>query len=248
MTKNQLVPTTITDKNGKITTVHKKQHSTPASRPLPSPSKAPDGYNTPMLRVTLMERTAALYDKSHQSGFDYRTALMADIKAFSTRTLQLLERYLYDDSIAESVAEQIVHGTPENALIETAHYYKKTGSTDFLLTAAEVQALGHYSFVGGYEDLSVVDEEVQQQCIALMKFTRLIDTLPESPSPFLNYEDSGAYDLRIINDPSLVNLIGERPNDVDRIAELVLKHGTSNGAAIKGIMEGMNPTTAEGYL
>lgn len=248
MKNNSLVPTTISDKNGKITTVHKKLQKAAVSASLPSPSlPVTDSIDT--LQLAVMERIVELYDKNHQSGFDYRPYLMTDIKKYSENMLHSLKLTLKDDTdLSESVAEQVVNGTGESTLNETIHYYKKSGSDDYLRTAAEVQALGEYSVVSSHEDLSLVDEPTQKQCLALMKFPRLVDTLPKSPSPFLDYTDSGAYDLRIIRSESLVNLIAQRPDDVEKIAEIALEYGTSNGAAINGIMDGAFPTTAEGYL
>lgn len=248
MKSNNLVPTTITDKNGKITTVHKKLQRATVARSLPSPSLSSD-EDLNALQITVIERIVELYDKTHQSGFDYRPYLLHDIKKYSESMLRTLELTLKEDTeLSVSVSEQVVNGTGEYTLNETIHYYKKSGSDDYLRTAAEVQALGEYSVVSGHGDLSLVDEQTQKQCLALMRFPRLVDTLPASPSPFLEYTDSGAYDLRIIRSESLVSLIAQRPDDVERIAEIVLQYRTSNGAAVHGIMEGVLPTTAEGYL
>jgi hypothetical protein len=248
MKNNSLVPTTVTDKNGKITTVHKKPQTAAVALSFPSPKLSPE-EDANKLRLALTARIIELYDASHSSGFNYRGYLKKDMERYSERTLQTIDLALKNNgNFAECVAESIVHGANESTLNETIHYYRKSGSDDYLRTAAEMQALGHYPVVSENGDLSVVDEQTQKQCLALMKFPRLVDTLPESPSPFLNYVEGEAYDSRVINSESLVALIAQRPDDVERIAEIVLQYRTSNGAAVHGIMEGALPTTAEGYL
>lgn len=249
MKNNSLVPTTITDKNGKVTTVHKKSQPAAVALSIPSPKLSPH-EDANKLRLALTARIIELYDASHvPGGYNYRGYLTKDMDKYSERTLHTIDLALKNNgNFAECVAESIVHGANESTLNETIHYYWKSGSDDYLRTAAEMQALGHYPVVSENEDLSVVDEQTQQQCLALMKFPRLVDTLPVSPSPFLDYVASEAYDSRVINSESLVALIAQRPDDVEKIAEIVLKYGTSNGAAVHGIMEGALPTTAEGYL
>lgn len=245
---SNLVPTTITDKNGKITTVHKKSQKAAVALSLPSPSLS-FSEKADKLRLAVTARIIELYDASHQTGFNYHSYLKNDMQQFSERTLHIIDLALKDNkSLAECVAESIVHGANESTLNETIHYYRKSESDDYMRTAAEVQALGNYPVVSEHDDLSVVDEQTQKQCLALMKFPRLVDTLPESPSPYLNYVEGEAYDSRVIKSESLAALIAQRPDDVERIAEIVLQYRTSNGAAVHGIMEGALPTTAEGYL
>jgi hypothetical protein len=246
---NSLVPATITDKNGKVTTVHKKPQKAAVVVSMPSPSLPVQETSSPV-RLTVTARIIELYDATHvPGGFDYRTYLKNDMQHYSESTLRAIDLALKDDGkLAESVAEHIVHGVDESVLRETLHYHQRSGSDDYLRTASEIRALGNYPVVSEHEDLSIVDEQTQKQCLALMRFSRLIDTPQEFPSPFLDYVDNESYDSRVINSESLVALIAQRPDDVDKIAEIVLKYRTSNGAAVHGIMEGALPTTAEGYL
>lgn len=191
-----------------------------------------------------------LYANTPASGFDYHGATLKEVQEYSEATLRNIEPAIQEENgIATGIAEQINGGYNHNVINDTLHFHRKTGATDYLRTIADVSALNYYGAVNQHIDLSSADEHVQQQCIALMKFAKLIDTFPEEgPSPFLEYHDDLHYDLRVIKDDQLERLIVDRPDDVERIAEIVLKHRTSNAAAINGILEGAFPPVAEGYL
>jgi hypothetical protein len=245
---SNLTPTTITDKNGKVTTVHKKPQKNTTAVPMPSPS-LPQHKSKSALHRAVTKRIAELYNMNHDSAFDYRPYLTKEVRQYSEHTLHTMHRALRTDGdLAQVVAEQIVHG--ENALLikETLHYYQKTESENYWRTASEIRTLANYSATNQHDDLTTVDENTQQSCIALMTFPRLIDTLPQTPSPFLDYLAGEHHDSRVINDDDLATLIAQRPDDTERIAEIVLKHGTTDAAIINGILEGALPALADGHL
>lgn len=250
MTNHQdLTPTTITDKNGKITTVHKKpQQKNNASTPLPSPS-LPRHKSMTDLRSSVTERIAELYNQNHQSAFDYRPYLAKEIQQYPEQTLRTIDHALQtDNDLAQGIAESIVHGESMTVLKETLHYYQKTESENYWRTASEVRALEHYTAIDTLSDLTAVDEDTQKSCIALMTFPRLIDNLPATPSPFLDYIADEHYDRRIIKDDDLATLIAQRPDDTERIAEIVLQRGTTDAPTINGLLDGALPALADGHL
>lgn len=251
MTRNQkqnLIPTPITDKNGKLTTVHKKPqtlHSAESKIPAPTPPM----NDLSELRCAVETRVQELYDKNHDSTFDYSAYLKKEVQSYPERTLKNIDLATRNDGpLAQCVAEDIVHGEEQTLISATIHYYLRSGSTDYRRTALDVRTLINYAPFRNYRDIGDVDEHTQKQCLAMMKFTQLTDTMPAAESPFLDYVPYDDSDMRFIKDGSLIELIANRPDDVERIAEIVLQHGTSNAAAINGILEGALPPVAEGYL
>jgi len=249
MKNNQdLIPTIITDKNGKTTTVHKKPQKTAATASLPSPS-LPKSRSINLVRTAVTERIAELYNMTHESGFDYRPHLAKEVQRYLEETLHMVDLALRNDSdLAQGVAESIVHGESELIVKESIHYYKKTNSDNYWRTVSEIRALRHYTAVNTHMDITEVDDNIQKRCIALMRFPRLIDTLPETPSKFLSYNEADHYDSRVINNDDLATLITQRPDDMEQIAEIVLQYGTSDAAVINGLLEGALPALAEGHL
>jgi hypothetical protein len=249
MTRN-LHPTPITDKNGKQTTVHKKAQPLPtaAESSIPAPS-LPVKKDLIEVRQSAEARVTELYDKHHDSSVDYSSYLHREIQQYSERILNSIDLATRnDDDLSRGVVEEIVNGE-DHALINAAiHYYRESGSTDYFRTALDVRALVTYSPLQKHRDLGDVDEHTQKQCLALMRFSHLIDTLPASPSPFLAYVPYDSFEMRLIKDESLIELIANRPDDVEMIAGIVLQYGTTNSAVISGVMAGMHPAVAEGYL
>lgn len=241
-----LIPTLVTDKNGKLTTVYRKPQVSPVATSVPAPPVAAK-KDTNEVRRAVTERIIELRDVQSGGPFDHAAYIADEVQKYSERTLRNVELALLgnDYELAEAVAEQIGLAQTEFTVNTSIHFYWRSESDDYWKTVAEVSALLHYPFINQYDDLTV-DETIQQQCLALMKFTRLIDKLPYSPH--LDYIDDQNYDARVINDESLVALIVNRPEDVERIAEIVIEYGTSNGPTINGIMAGELPAVAEGYL
>jgi len=240
---HELIPAIITDKNGKITTVYKKPQNTTVTMPLPSPS-LPQHKSINDVRTAVIERVAELYNMTHESGFDYRPSLAKGVQRYLEETLHIVDLALRKDGdLAQGVAKSIVHGESELIVKESIHYYEKTNSDNYWRTVSEVRALRHYTAVNIHMDLTEVDSNIQKSCIALMRFPPLIDVFPRSP--FLNYSESDHY---FINNDDLATLITQRPDDIEKIAEIVLQYGTSDAAAINGLLDGALPALAEGHL
>ena len=229
------------------TTAHQKPQSTSAIAAMPA-SALPAQKSIEEVKHSIVERIKALAFKDGPRGIE--SFIADDIKWYPEKYLRNVEAALQHEEgdLALGVAEQITNGVVSTLVNDSIHFYWKTKSDDYWQTIAGVSALTHYAALSMHDDFSTADDRVQQQCMALMKFTRLIDTLPQEPSPFLDYVDDFRIDARIINDESLITLITNRPDDVERIAEVVIEHRTSNGPAINGILEGALHPVSEGYL
>lgn len=202
------------------------------------------------LRLAVADRVHELvHNSAPASPFDYHAAALKELQDYSGTPLRNIATAIQESSeLAEGVAAQISAGYNPYAINDAIHLHRKTEAKDYLRTVSDVSALYYYERVNVHDDLSIADEDIQQQCIALMKFARRIDTLPQEPSPFLDYTDGLEYDLRIINDEGLVNLIANRPGDVEKIAEIVIEYRTSDAATVNGILEGELPPLANGHL
>lgn len=249
MPNPNLIPTLITDRNGKLTTVHKRPQALSQAALLPSPALQPV-KDRKHLEKGVYEGLLAVFTKMHEVTEQGRTDLSNDLRGYSESTLHSLSLiFTQDDDLARGVALHMMQGESEALVNETIFFYRLTDSHDYWKTAAEVRALGQYAPVSFYNDLSKEDEYVTDICLALMKVSRLIDTVPDNPSPHLEYTPTGnLWDMAVIKDEELVNFIATRPEDADEIAEIIRDYDTTNPAAINGIMQGNTPSLAEGTL
>lgn len=247
MNRAHLTPTTITDKNGKQTTVYKKQQSATArQKQLPSPA-LPLNNDLTKKRMAVAERIIGLSGRLNDRTL--HSYVFTEVQDYSASTVANIERALQnDDQLARSVAEDLVNGEEGKFVSEALHFYWKTGSTDYQGIALDVRTLTHYPPFIVHRELIDTDENTQKQCLAFLRFPHLIDTPPNYPSPFINYINYDDRQMKYIKDQTLVNLIANRPDDIERIAEIILQHRTSDGATINGILEGTLPSLAEGQL
>lgn len=249
-----LIPTVITDINGKTTTVHKKPASTRASSPgLPAPALS--GVRKPS-RVELTNQ--ALEELSRHSVPTTGT-LSADMMRDSLNGCSdsFLERMGSliggDNRIANGIAEQLIADEPEQDIVECAHFYNVLDIPLYRKAQSLIKSVTQYEAFSVHDDLSKADDEVQAQCLAVMQATRIVEAecglAADDPShPLEHLNTRSPWPWLLFKDESLVDLIRERPQDAEKIARVAAGHHTSDPNTVLGIMNGVTPSLAEGSL
>ena len=243
-----LIPTVVTDKNGRVTTVHKKAQSLSASAMLPAPSA---GQSLVELRGPAYQ---ALLDNYSSRGIalskieDQRVNFFLR-KMDKTHLMQLPLILKPANDLANGVADDMLVGTDKEWIWERIHFYRVTNSDNYWKTASETYALASYAPVNMHSPLADADEYTTKICVALMDVARIFDESAEDRSPYMTYSSHpSGYPITIIDDKALVYFIATQPDNAKAIAETVVKYGTTDHSTINGILNGITPSLAEGNL
>lgn len=234
-----LVPTVITDVNGRTTTVHKKRGDTTTAAKLP----APTAVDLAASIVTLMRKIRPLVDRDNH---DLRNELQA---RYYPEAMQRIEAALrHGGPLGEGVAVHLFNGTHGWIVTESLHYYPKLGIEEFNRVARLVFSLSSYD--GAQKSPSDSEE---QGYVNLMLLTHLIDTMstiasddPSHPLEYNNENDN--WSVAKIRNAALVDYIITTPDDMNELAEIIIKYGVTDPNTIMGIREGIAPALAEGTL
>jgi hypothetical protein len=251
---SSLVPTVITDINGKTTTVHKKPTSTKVSSPrLPAPVLS--GARKPSRAELTEQALKELAKHSVPTTGTLSADMMRDsLNGCSDSFLQRMGSLIDGDNrIAYGIAEQLVADEPEQDIVECAHFYKLLDIPLYRKAQSLIKSVTQYEAFSVHDDLSKADDEVQAQCLAVMHATLIVDAecdlAKDDPShPLEHLNTSSPWPWLLFKDEALVDLIRERPQDAEKIARVAARHHTSDPNTVLGIMNGVTPALAEGSL
>lgn len=247
-----LVPTVITDVTGKTTTVHKKPDLPLLSRlrfPSPSMSGIATGLAKRKQVAALVARLDELIDfkyKTNSQNMDRKLS-----KEASPEFLKELPELLNGDpEIAAGTATLLDKSAlNEQRIREVAHFHPILGFDSYWETHAVVYGLRTTDFEY-HEDLR--QEETEGPCIALMKATcailKNLEMDVENDQHPVRHMEVWSGHLTLLKDKNLANLILERHEDAERIAEIVVKYQTGDANAVLGILEGAPPAIANGAI
>lgn len=247
-----LIPTVVTDINGRTTTVHKKPNTAASVASVPAPSLRSFG------RKEMVEHNCALIEGLRPvTGYEaarIRQETWSTVNGYSDSFLRVLEKALKGDSrVASDVADQVRRGEFDEIIREGLHFFKRMGMTNYPRCAALVRSLNQYDALSQYPSTDLAEEHVQQQCIAIMNAAMVLtEETPfgtDKEHHLLQFiEIEGDWTMPVIKDELLVEFIMERPDDAKEIARIAAKHMNSEPSFIIGIMHGINPAIAEGGL
>lgn len=240
-----LVPTVITDVNGIVKTVHKKPQD--AARGF-KPAAPPLSYSARQARVRyLIDSIDELVGETSQA------AIFTLSKANDQHLTLIEELFRSEDPLSTPVAGQLIEGRSIDFVAECIYLVPKLGIADYGDASSYVSAVRQYEEFRRLKDLSDIDPDTEQQVIAVITATRIIETEhtahTDDPDYPLQYIVTGSeWGLRVIKNERLVSMIMNRTQDAEVIARIVAKHGHTEPSAIEGIMEGIIPALADGAL
>lgn len=245
---NNLVPTTVVDKNGRLTTVHRK----PAS-----PATSAHTIPSPVLSHVETQRESIVRLVVHSSKLANEkmvTKVIETVASFSPEHLPHVKAALEDENLVRGISHVIRWGGSERHVREAIRFLPHFGERRWIAGLGLVRSLHgfkkdstemRYSGLPLVDDYSAADEKTQLQCEALLKVTRAIDDCPykDSHQWLTSVEIGDEYSKHhftqtaVIEDERLVRLTLERYEDVALIVDAIMSRKTADYDVIGPMME-----------
>lgn len=272
MPKNpDLVPTVIVDVNGRTTIVHKLRNLFSSSKSQATASRipAPVTKGAVVLKSALVDElmrsvsmAAGLTDKSdiERLGKNLHANFSEDALCFFCRVMAR------EDGFSVGAAKQIAgwnfpyesDGVIDNNGLEVtirnnALFYPILGVEDYDELYGLVRGTQNtYQDADEEHDFRSLDKRGIEQCAALMMTTKKLNEqyplpLSDDGHPVKRYLYGGAK-VWSLRSRQLYSLVMDRPEDMDKIVEMVVKHRTTNRASLNGLLMGIDAPLAEGAL
>jgi hypothetical protein len=274
MTMNQpLVPTRIVNKNGVLTTVHKKPAGAPLTAgTIPAPAAVPSGTKLTAkerrdIKVMLIDEVSNACEEWN-SNWSYEN-LEASLNSYNDATIAAIRDYL--PTIPPSFAGDedrggflftLVKNTTVRVSGSTVHEYIvykscfPQGATASSIMSY-VRALHSYPQLPVMDSYAEADEATTAKVTALLRVTNDLnmrslqdiflkggEDQPEGSSPLpVTYAPEPK-----ITDDSIVDLIVERPDLADEIADLIITKKVRDGALIREMIESKTQSIRDGLL
>lgn len=232
---SNLVPSVITDVNGRVTTVYRKPDTAvPLISRLPAPS-----LNGGI--AGLVQRIGDRLKFGDRKRHDVKSSL----RSCSPQFLEWIESLLADDKkVVAGVVELVTAGASELQIRDTVMFHGKlrdVGTDEgiqqlFLL----VCGLSRYEELDEVSTFSRENDDVIKQCVGLLQVAVALDSSEES---------MGLQIVRgIIFDESLKKLALEHPGQAGEIARTIRENHTADASVILGLLTGVTPSLASGTL
>lgn len=271
MARPNLIPTTIVDRNGKTTTVHKKTHRGSTIPTIPSPMTKDVRVKRAATAQLLARRVNELLELPVYGAPDQKKLLNMLGKTYSMRFTNELESLFAEDTDeAKGVASQIMKGKSEYQIGETRHFYRVMPERGYNTVLPLVESLRYYHGRKKIDDLRNTKPAINQQNIALIKVTDALNKLSKktmiqkapdmyivmgrSQQPAHNDTltfvtlDINQNPVMKIRNEDLYALVLERADDADEIVKIIEEYELTTAQPIRGILEGIIPSLADGML
>lgn len=241
-----MTPTVITDRNGKVTTVHRRDSvSQHPSVILPAPMAAP----APVIRDKIMkyvdEQLQLHYGSKQEQDamrvakqlLQYPAGLLADLE--NTLRTHEASRRVITVMLQNNMSESSIH--------EAAVFLPKIWSGIPSESYSHVQALHYYEELPQHENYAIADDAVKKQCIALINVSIALDgssdVIADSP---LHWE--GDELSPVIRDSKLVHLVIDNPDKAPMIAKFIEERLSVDYAALTELVNAESYSLSRGFL
>lgn len=240
MQNKNLVPKVITDKNGVTTTRWvKPDKSVPASA---IPQMSPVATPTASSRDLMVDELLKWFGECDEYSIDVEKVLKA-IPKYGNDTLELISADMQNGAEARDIAALWIslYSDQETYIRELFAYRAAFDpSTDYSFVEEAVHYLHQWDELPDDDDYSKADEELKQKIYDVLGVTET--AIAE------DYEMA-----REGNDPilpaDLRRLIMDRPDDLDRINEIMMNNpGVRSGEQIAMMLDSDSPAIANGIL
>lgn len=239
---DHLVPTTVVDKNGRRTTVHKKVPGTSKMVSLPhvaAPSAAVSDKKRQRDRIRALLDAWPDYAKDSLKGSNVRTLLMK----CSTDSLERLEHTRVNDpGTFIKLGYMASDGCSEADISEAMYFFPEVRSSTYFIARRIMASLHEYRELPCTQYLSSEDEDVRSQRAALI---RVIEALIDGDHGEAFYDRQPPF---IIRDSKLVEFTIEHSDRSDLIAGLVRDRGATDVNVLAQLLESESPALGTGLL
>lgn len=258
LTNQNLTPTVISDKNGKITTVHKRQDSAFTAAPnVPAPFISEPVSPLPS-KAVLVRRVADKLEYSTLNMTPVRAKIKKWVDRSTTAQLTVLDEAVgwafedcseYEQSVITGILNSLAATRGDTQAIHELLALREAFCSDW----AEKVEPGVYTdmlegFVFGIRDqnnrskpLDVSDEGVNKQNIALLRFAYELMERAENPEylPTKGYilDEITGDTAFVYKSDDLKSLISQYADRVDELISLSLEHETSEAHQLRALLE-----------
>lgn len=253
---SKLVPQRRPDKNGKMVTRHvrasdvdDKQVWTP-----PAPARlAVDNRKTWIFQLSGKITTQMGFSISDQ---DEWYQIEYSLEEYSDQLLKRLnDVWKPRTQLSSAIAVMVYHGESEQFIREFAMFggIVADETTGMSMAMSFVRSLHGYKELPQVEDYSAADAKTKAACRALLVLAeRLRDgrkEFSEDEPPIIGVpHDYDSYNTPVIQDAGLVQLVVDRPDDVQRIGDIALARRTTDAETIISVMDYDTQSLASGVL
>jgi hypothetical protein len=247
-----LIPTVITDRNGKVTTVHRRADASRAKAvSIPAPQVADEADPAVkdqimgIVRSELMRVPSTLREEMLMEGMEsklsyrYPAEVLTAIRdtmfshPTSRKTLSLL--------LSKSFDKVILH--------EAAVYLPEMWAGDEASAFNSVMALHDYEgrHLPLLANYALADSDARAKCIALINVTAALETChTRMTGQPLRWR--GTASIPVINDDALVKLIVENPDKAPLITQFIEERLSADVGALTELLRSDSSQLAEGAL
>ena len=248
---NPLVPTPVVDKNGRLTTVYKRQEVS-----------GRDGSVLPSPVVTELKRAkqdiiSGIVEEMREMNLcwndDEIESITHTLNGYAIASLLMVEDALQKDAESASLVGLLIQAEEEQEFVsEALLYMPQMGYKGFWDAARQVKTLhGYYPTLPPCDDYSKADEYVQQQCAALLKVTAAVDTMARDGNQTMKMTAVGNKNLdrvAILSDSRLIEYVIDHPQSADQIVALIADRGVSDYRVIHSVLHSESVALSSGML
>lgn len=239
---SNLIPSVITDVNGRVTTVYRKPETA-----VPLISRLP----APVLNGGVAGLVLRIGDRL-RFGDRKRHDLKSSLRSCSPQFLEWVDSLLAGDKkVVAGVVELVTAGASESQIRDTVFFHEKLrdAGTDegvqetFLL----VCGLSRYEEFEEVSEFNGENGDVIEQCVGLLQVAIALER--ESSGSLGTGSLMGLQITRgMIFNVGIKNLVLENPGRAGEITRTIHEHHTADVSVIRGLLEGTTSSLASGTL
>lgn len=244
-----LTPTVITDKNGKITTVHRKTDTVKQTKTvMPSPT-VPDED----LKNLIADVTVVVYqelDGGSAAAYSNREIARAveNIKSYPRELLGMLHETLSTHSPScRTLSKLIQSGRVSNEVLYECAYFSPKLVVHPSASMDAIRGLRYYSELPRMDNYALSDEETQTRIVSLLNVVVAVDGvcdgMRENPLRW-----AGDQMIPVLKDDRLVELVWNNPDKAEVISRFIEDRMTVDFDAILEVVRNDSNSLAEGLL
>lgn len=240
MNKGNLVLKPVTDKNGVTTSRWVKPEQTSAA----SSSIPPVALRNQTVATVeeMREKLVADVGKLDSGSFHVRRVQSA-LSHYDERTLKIISDDIAKDpeERLERAAQWITQYSEEEIYLRELFTYCDAfdPSTDYSFVEDAIGGMKHYRTMPLMQDYSEANPELQQTIRNVLNVTETL--LAED-----HVQQKVSFPVKMSE--NMYALVSQRPEDLDRINDIILDHGVGDGEQIALMMDSSTPQLIDGIL
>lgn len=237
--RSNLTPTPTVDKNGRQTTVYRKQVAVTANATgVPAPALA----DTSVARRTELIRRVM---SNFRIDRDTDDALMKMTRAVATYPVDLLEKLCDPDTASSDyywmINAMVDDGGTAESVNEYLHFLPDVTEASLYVSQALVKSLHGYSQLPSSADYSRENEELRSQCSALLRFSNAARLAGLE----VFKDDEFRFTLK---DHAMVELILENHDSVGTLVAAVRERKSADPVMLDSVLKTDSPALGKGVL